>query len=192
MLSVPRCPFHSNATVTAVVIAVVVALDYVVKWAVVDWLGPSAIDHRWELPSQLLAIEYVENSGAAFGLFAGRVWLISALAIVVAVLFVMLIATRLDGHRVNQVAIGLVLGGATGNMIDRIRLGYVIDYIAVGTWPRFNVADSAITLGMALVMLDLIRDDQADTHASRSSSEQPHVPSSTMPDDHHERNDVGR
>ncbi len=177
---------------TAVVTVVVIVLDQVVKRAMVEGLGPSAADHRWELVGRFLAFEYVENTGAAFGMFAGRVWLVSVLAIGVAALFVVLIATRLDGNPMNQVAIGLILGGAAGNMIDRIRLGYVIDYIAVGIWPKFNVADSAITLGVAMVMLGLMGDDQRDIRASGASSERPRVPSSEVHEDHHERNDVAR
>lgn len=173
--------------------AVVIVFDQIVKWAMVAWLGPRAVGHRWELAGRILAFEYVENTGAAFGILAGQVWLVSVLAVAVATLFVMLIASRLEANPLNQAAIGMVLGGAAGNMIDRIRFGYVIDYIAVGSWPRFNVADSAVTLGVALVMFRMVRDEHSGTGPSQSLPEPNGMPPSTIYDDHHdERDDVAR
>lgn len=185
---VPRNAFRLIAIVTMIVIV----SDQVVKRAMVEWLGPLAGEHRWELAGRFLAFEYVENTGVAFGMFAGRVWLVSALAIAVAMLFVVLVAPHLDGNPLNRVAIGMILGGAAANLIDRIRLGYVVDYIAVGTWPKFNVADSAITLGVILVTLGLMSNDQPGITENQSTSERHDLPSSTAHGDHHERIDVAR
>lgn len=184
----PRRPFRLIAIVTALVIL----LDQVIKRVIEEWLGPSSTDHRWELAGRFLAFEYVENTGVAFGMFAGRVWLVSVLAIAVAALFVVLIPLLLDGNPMNQVAIGLILAGAAGNMIDRIRLGYVIDYIAIGAWPKFNVADSAITIGVVVVMLGLIREERAEVGTSESSFERSAASSPPGHEHHHERNDVAR
>jgi signal peptidase II len=170
------------------VAVVVIALDQLAKWAIVEWLGPGATSHRRELAGRLLAFEYVENTGAAFGLFAGRVWLISVLALAVAVLFVILLASELNGNYALQVAIGMILGGAIGNLIDRLRLGYVIDFIAIGTWPKFNVADSSITLGVAVVVLTLLRDERTNSIGSASSPERSRgIP--MVHDSQQERND---
>ena len=100
------------------------------------------------------------NTGAAFGLFRGRSLLfilISAAASVAIVFFSREIAKL---RRFEQVAFGLVLGGALGNLIDRVRTGAVVDFIDIGfgslRWPAFNVADSAITIGVVLLAVNLL------------------------------------
>ena len=139
--------------------ALVVAVDQGTKAFIVNWLGPTASERRWELLGQYLAIGYVENTGAAFGILAGRTWLLSLLALVVGCWFVAAYWGRLPFSATLQIAVGLVLGGALGNLLDRIRLGYVVDFLAVGVWPRFNVADSAITIGLLLLFVSVLRDE---------------------------------
>lgn len=176
----------------AILALTVITFDQIMKWAIVEWLGPGASDHRWEVAGRLLAFEYVENTGAAFGLFAGRPWLVSGLAIAMAVLFVLLVASHLEGNPANQLATGLILGGAAGNLLDRLRLGYVIDFIAIGTWPKFNVADAAVTLGVVAVGLASLRDDRHEPRGAHSSLNQTGGSSPIVLDNHHERNDVAR
>jgi signal peptidase II len=115
----------------------------------------------------LVRLRYTENTGAAFGIFQGATGAISiaAIAIIVAII---VSATRV-GHtsRAAMLALGLILGGAIGNLIDRLRFGYVVDFVdlygprlhindTVYTWPVFNVADSAITLGVVLLMVTVL------------------------------------
>jgi signal peptidase II len=139
--------------------AVVVVLDQITKRAIETWIGPDATSHRHEIIGRLLAFEYVENTGVAFGLFAGRVWLVSVLAVIVAVVFIAGFWRDLPRNRLYRVALALVLAGAAGNLLDRLRLGHVIDFIAVGGWPRFNIADSAITIGLVLMAIGVVHDD---------------------------------
>ena len=105
---------------------------------------------------------YVTNTGAAFGFLAGsRSWLRQAffIAVAIAALIVILFAY---GHLKKQgkifvCALGLIAGGAVGNLIDRLRFGSVVDfldfYLGAYHWPAFNIADSAITVGVALFLL---------------------------------------
>jgi signal peptidase II len=114
----------------------------------------------------LLSFSHVRNRGAAFGLLSN--WdvpyqsvLLSALSIV-ALLAIGAYFVRLPpGSRLPRIALALVLGGAFGNLIDRIRLGYVVDFVHLywreHQWPDFNAADSAITIGVALLVLDILR-----------------------------------
>lgn len=175
---------------------VVIALDRATKRAIVEWIGPGAVEDRWELAGRLLALEYVENTGVAFGIFAGRTGLVSNLPIAMAalllVVLVFLLRADLNRSPAMQVALGAVVGGAVGNLIDRLRVGYVIDFIAVGTWPRFNIADSAITVGVAVMAIALLRDEQPDGTPIEAPPAQPLHKVFTISEGHHERNDIAR
>ncbi len=103
----------------------------------------------------------VHNTGAAFGLFQGQSFLLTIIALVgVAALLLYAFFFHhkfpfLD-NRLGKLALGLVLGGTVGNLIDRIRFGYVTDFIAVSIWPAFNIADSAIVVGTIILAYSLI------------------------------------
>lgn len=129
----------------------VVALDQATKAGVVAWLGPDRERHRSELLGAVFAVEYVENTGAAFGSFRGQgLPLIAfALAIVVGLVFYYRRITRQSAP--VAFAVGLLIGGAIGNLVDRVRLGHVVDFVAVGIWPKFNVADAAVAVGIILL-----------------------------------------
>lgn len=105
------------------------------------------------------------NTGAAFSFLAQgggwQRWLLSILAVVVAIVLVVWL-TRLDrSERWTAAALSLVIGGAVGNLLDRLRLGHVVDfldfYLGNWHWPAFNVADSAITVGVAILLLASFR-----------------------------------
>jgi signal peptidase II len=104
-----------------------------------------------------LSFTYAHNTGVAFGQLqgAGPVLIVLALAAVAAILWyqVRLRRTGQPVHPLLAIGLALPLGGAIGNLIDRIRYGYVVDFIDLGWWPIFNVADSAITIGAACVVL---------------------------------------
>lgn len=142
----------------AVVAAVVVALDLAVKWLVTSALGPDADRGAWWLIEDAVGLEYVRNSGAAFGIFRGNAELLAAVSIVVATGLAWLIVTELQGGWLASLAGGLLVGGAAGNLVERITDGFVTDYLAVGGFPRFNVADAAITVAVGLFLLGVLRD----------------------------------
>jgi len=103
----------------------------------------------------------VHNSGAAFGLFQGQSFLLTIIALVgvaALLLYTFLFHHRSPflGNRLGKLALGLVLGGTVGNLIDRIHLGYVTDFIDFNFWPAFNIADSAIVVGIILLAYSLI------------------------------------
>ncbi len=126
------------------------------------------------LPVLDLTLAY--NTGAAFSFLANQAgwqrWLLSALALVVAV-FIVAYLGRLEARRQGLLcaALALILGGALGNLIDRIRLGYVVDFISAHWhghyFPAFNVADSSITIGAALLLVDLWREGRRPAAQSR-------------------------
>ena len=111
---------------------------------------------------------YVQNTGAAFGIFRGysSVLTIVALVGVAAILFYTLFLhprLPLMDSKLSRIALGLILGGTIGNVIDRLHLGYVTDFIDIGIWPTFNLADSSVVVGVILfayVLLPLARVDK--------------------------------
>ena len=136
----------------AAMVAALVMLDQVVKWMVVEWIGPGAAVQRHEVIGRVLAFEYVENTGAAFGMLAGRPWVVSILSGLVLLAFAAGLVRDLRANQWMRAGMILILAGALGNMADRFRHGYVIDFIAVGIWPRFNLADTMITIGVVLMI----------------------------------------
>jgi signal peptidase II len=115
-------------------------------------------------------LTYVRNTGAAFGLFASvdssvKAILLNSIAVVV-FLIVSAYALRSSHKSVRlQVGLALILGGAVGNLLDRVRFGYVVDFLDFSIsghhWPAFNVADSAICIGVALLFLDMLNSEDA-------------------------------
>ncbi len=112
-----------------------------------------------------LNFRLVHNTGAAFSFLAGaggwQRWLLIAIAILVVVVLVAILRRLKPGAHWTAIALALILGGALGNLIDRIRLGYVVDFIGVHWgnlyWPYFNLADSAISIGAVMLIVDAFR-----------------------------------
>jgi signal peptidase II len=144
------------------VASVVVVLDQATKYLVLDRLAPGV---RIEIVDGLLALALVMNPGLAFGLLGGMPpawrWVVAALSLIaLAILARVAIRVLPTGGPIDVAAIALIFGGAVGNLIDRARFGAVVDFIDVywrtWHWPAFNAADSAITVGVALLALRLL------------------------------------
>ena len=140
---------------------IIVVLDQLTKLAIIKWVP------RYEKISvnDFINITHQQNAGAAFSLLADaggwQRWAFIVLATGVSGLIVgWLWRLRFEGQFVLAAGLALVLGGAVGNLVDRIRLGYVIDFIQVwiGSWPfpSFNVADAAISVGAAFLIIDAL------------------------------------
>jgi signal peptidase II len=105
----------------------------------------------------LLTIVHVRNSGIAFGLLSGLgMWVVLG-SILVAIVLLMSLAAMPPPSKLASIGMGLVLGGAMGNLADRVRIGHVTDFIKVPHWPAFNVADSGIVVGVSLIALASLR-----------------------------------
>ncbi len=112
-------------------------------------------------------LTHVPNTGAVFGLFQGQSSALIAIAlidVIVLLLFVLFIYRRFPvlDNSLSRIALGLILGGTVGNLIDRLRLGHVTDFIEVGIWPTFNIADSAMVVGVAMFAYYLLRLTQVE------------------------------
>ena len=119
-------------------------LDFSAAWMPLEWLAPYARIIHWK------------NTGAAFGMGQNLNWVFAILAIFVigAILYYYPEFAREGLYA--RIALGLMLGGAAGNLIDRLIQGHVTDFISVGTFPVFNIADASISIGTALMILGML------------------------------------
>ena len=108
----------------------------------------------------LLAFTHVHNPGIAFSLLEGISLIVPAAIALTLVLLLFYNKARWSRRPVTQAALALLGGGALGNLIDRLRVGAVVDFIDVHIWPVFNLADVAVTAGAGLLILLLIRGDR--------------------------------
>jgi signal peptidase II len=141
--------------------ASVILLDQLTKW-LAERLLPL---HEPVALMPMLNLTLMHNHGAAFSLLADaggwQRWLFAAFALLVTIVLVIWLL-RLDAReRMTAAALALLIGGAVGNLIDRLRTGRVVDFIDVyygdWHWPAFNIADSAITIGVALLLIETLR-----------------------------------
>lgn len=127
---------------------IVVALDQVSKFFI-----RANMNLGQSIPEEgFFRITYGTNTGGVFGLFANQAFLITLTAIVGVAAILVYSRYPLFNRVLVRIALGLLLGGAVGNLIDRIRLGEVVDFIDVGAWPVFNLADSAVVVGVILII----------------------------------------
>ncbi len=142
---------------------IVAAADQLTKTCIRSNLAPGD-----SIPeSGFFRLTHVHNTGAAFGLLTDQSVF---LAVVASVGIVLLLSYALFLHHrlpfldnfSGSLAIGLILGGTIGNLIDRLFRGYVTDFISVGIWPDFNIADSAVTIGSIIVAYSLLQRVRAE------------------------------
>ena len=166
----------------------VVGADQLTKGLVRAHMG---LHEYREIVSGLLSLSHVRNRGAAFGILSEaelpyQSALFAALSLI-ALGAIALYARRLPvTARLPQTALALILGGAVGNLIDRIQYGFVTDFVHVywkqHVWPDFNVADSAISVGVCLLLLDMLRSPATvEDNSARSEAEAFRSPSPAGP-----------
>ena len=141
----------------------IVLLDQATKWLVIQRLP---LYEDLPLISGLLSLQHVRNSGAVFGILSGtaipgKPYLFALLSAVALAALTYYARTIPREERLPRFALSLVIGGAVGNLIDRVRFGYVVDFVKMywgsHVWPNYNVADSAISIGLVLLVVDSFR-----------------------------------
>ena len=154
----------------------VLAIDYLTKWIVRENLDPRA---PVEIIRGFLRFSYWENSGVAFGLFDSvtsdwKPYILAAMAIIaVAIIFLYSVHVPAD-RKLLHIALAIMSGGILGNFLDRIIRGYVVDFIDfhifnIFAWPTFNAADSAITIGIALLLIDTVKDPDREEEVEQAA-----------------------
>ena len=148
------------AELGAVVLAAIAA-DQVTKLIVVSQLE---LDESLKVIGPF-SIHHVQNSGIAFGLFASATAIVTALTALAVGWMLVFFARSGARHPVLPVALGLLIGGSTSNLIDRIRLGHVTDFLDLRYWPAFNLADSFIVIGVGILFVALLlAESRAKSH----------------------------
>jgi len=147
----------------------VLIIDHLTKWLVRTGMD---VRDAIELIPGYLRISYIQNSGVAFGLFANiqsawKPYLLAAMAVVAVIVIIIYSARMPSGRTLLQLALAVTMGGILGNFTDRVVHGFVVDFIEFHVWesfhwPTFNVADSAITLGIALLLVDTVKNPEVE------------------------------
>ncbi|MBA3946643.1 MAG: signal peptidase II [Herpetosiphonaceae bacterium] len=145
--------FGQRLRVPLLVALLVVVLDQLSKWWIVRmWPEPQSGEMTF-IP-HLVGLTYIRNEGVAFGLFQGipQFFTITSLVIVAGLIYFYLHSLP-AGDRLVSVLVGMIIGGAIGNVLDRVRLNYVVDFIKTfdGHFPIFNVADSCVSVGVIIL-----------------------------------------
>ena len=135
-----------------------IGVDQLTKWLSVFFLKPIS---TFPIINDVLHLTYVENEGAAFGMLANHRWVFIIISsVTIAVLIYLVYSGRLLSNKLYTVSVLMIISGGIGNMIDRIALGYVIDFIdfRLINFAVFNGADSFVCVGAGILMLGLILD----------------------------------
>jgi signal peptidase II len=154
-----------------VTVPLLLALDQLTKYLVTSRL---ALYESWApIPalSRLFTIHYITNTGAAFGILQNGNTFFVIVAIVVSVVLSIYYVTIPDGQRWFRLSLAMMMAGALGNMIDRLRVGHVIDFLNFQIWPVFNVADSSVVGGVLLLAVLLLLEERAERRQVQPAEE---------------------
>ena len=132
---------------------VILVLDQWTKWLVRTNLEIGQMWSPFEWLAPYARIVYWHNTGVAFGLFQGVGWLFAILSLIISIFIIFFYGRIPSEDWPLRLALILQLGGALGNFVDRVTIGYVIDFVSVGNFAVFNVADSCITVGVVVMIL---------------------------------------
>jgi signal peptidase II len=163
---------NQNYYITGMIIVAIIVLDQITKYLVKTSMS---LYESFNLLGNFFKLTYIENSGMAFGIQLGNKFVFTILSILAVFVVVYYLIQSLKGHLLMSIALSLILGGAIGNLIDRILYGRVVDFLdfeffdviipkfkilfinfpgyQLDRWPIFNIADSSVTCGMVLVAI---------------------------------------
>lgn len=149
--------------ITYIIASSILLLDLVTKLLIEDRLRINESYIPFESLEPIFKITHVSNTGAAFGLFPSGSKVIMVIAVIVSIVIIAYNQKLPANHKLFRLALGLQLGGALGNLLSRIRIGHVTDFLDFGPWPISNVADISIVLGTILLGLLMILEKEEDT-----------------------------
>ena len=133
-------------------------------WMPLEWLSPYARIVHWY------------NTGVAFGMFQDKNLLFSILALAISVFLIIFYPKLTEDDWFLRIALGMQLGGSLGNLIDRITIGHVTDFVSVGNFPVFNIADASISIGVAVMILGLWVEEKKEKQKKKALENISEVP----------------
>ncbi len=157
----------SEQTLLFLVTAVIIVFDHLTKLYIEVWLPLHTSYQPWPEYGHIFQFTHVSNTGAAFGFFPTGSNIFMIVALLVAVIILLYNYRLPSGNLLFRVALGLQLGGALGNLVDRIRLGHVTDFMDVGPWPIFNVADASIVAGVLVLVFLMLTEGREQYEAEQ-------------------------
>jgi len=162
----------------------VVALDQITKTIIRDNLAFGEVWSPWEWLTPYARFVHWQNTGVVFGLFQGQSMFFAGLAIIIAAAILYYYPLLSASEWPLRVALGLQFGGAIGNLIDRLTIGHVTDFISVGNFAVFNVADASITCGVFIMLLGVWWQEIHDkkVNSNQEAEAQNHDPESSVTD----------
>ena len=165
---VSRLAWHHD-WILLTTVPTVVAADQLSKLIVVAKL---TLGESWPMQG-FLRLTHGTNTGSAFGLFRDQTVVLTIASVLAIGFIIYFYRTQAVRRPLTRFTVGLLLGGALGNLIDRIRLGEVVDFIDVGWWPVFNLADSSIVVGMTLLAGSLLFAGGKESDGQKSAEADP-------------------
>ena len=169
-----------RAWVVLLVAGIIITLDQLTK----EWVRLNIPKYGSIIPipalGEYFVFEHVDNYGAAFGILQNQGMLFVVIAVVVAIAILFYVRYLPTEHNFVRILLGLQLGGAVGNLVDRINQGFVTDFVKMGIpgvyyWPNYNIADSSIVIGVIALGIYIIIDDvrkQRQQQAQQQANEQ--------------------
>jgi signal peptidase II len=153
----------SEQTLLFMVTAGIIVFDHLTKLFIETWLPLHTSWQPWPEYGHLFQLTHVTNTGAAFGLFPTGSNIFMLVALLVAAIILLYNYRLPTGHFLFRIALGLQLGGALGNLVDRIRLGHVTDFLDFGPFPVFNLADASIVAGVLVLVFLMLTETQDES-----------------------------
>ncbi|MBT4651358.1 signal peptidase II [Candidatus Woesearchaeota archaeon] len=130
---------YPQLTLFTIITLVIILLDQLTKYIILKF--------QPNLNLKILSIQFIQNTGAGFGIFKGQTFILAIISLIVAIV-ILAYYKRIPKENIPQVLVALLLGGTLGNMIDRFFRGYVIDFLNFHFWPAFNIADAALSISV--------------------------------------------
>lgn len=137
----------------------VIILDQLSKLLILQNLN---LNQSIEIFEGFFYLTLVHNTGAAFSILKDQAFLFIAISIIAIIAILFYMHKKQERVFLKDLSLALILGGACGNLIDRVRFGYVVDFLDFRIWPVFNIADSAITIGALLLIISLLIDSKKE------------------------------
>ena len=160
-----RRPIYKDAVLLQLFV-IVFLTDQFTKWLVREF-----IEFRESVPVDgFFRLTHTFNTGSAFGLFRDQNLPLIIVSVVGIGILMLIYRSQPQPGNLLRLSLGLQFGGATGNLLDRVRLGHVTDFVDVGSWPIFNVADASIVTGLALLAWMFLISDGSKSSSAKSSA----------------------